>query len=86
MSAESILEILQTYSAQLITVFGGISPILGGVATLVIAGLIAYFSIKAKKEKVEEQNKKSGETIADRTGKDQDTVGKVQDKLDDFLQ
>jgi len=83
--SETMLEILQRYAAQLITVFGGISPALGGIATLVIAALIAYFSVKAKKEKTEEQNKKSGETIGDRTGKDQDTVGQVQDKLDDFL-
>jgi membrane protein implicated in regulation of membrane protease activity len=65
--------------------FGKLHPILGGIATLAIAALIAYFSMKVKKEKTEEQNKKSGETIGDRTGKDQDTVGQVQDKLDDFL-
>ena len=83
--SESILHALMQYAAQLIAVFGGISPILGGIATIVIAFLIAYFSIKAKKEKVADQDKKSGETIGDQTGKDQGTVGEVQDKLDDFL-
>lgn len=82
---QSILESLALYGAQIIAMFGAINPALGAGATALVAVLIAWFTIKAKKERNENQDKKSDETIGERTGKDQETVGKVEDRMDDFL-
>ena len=84
MSGE-VLQGLQQYGAQIIAFFGKINPIIGAIATLVVSVLIAYFSVKFRKEKTSEQEKHSGESIAEQTSKDQSTVGSVQDKLDDFF-
>lgn len=80
-----ILESLEKYGAEIIAFFGKLHPIAGAVITVVVASLIAYFSVKQKKEKLEEQIKDSGESIAEQTSKDQTTVESVQDKLDDFF-
>ena len=82
---QSILESLQIYGVKIIAMFGAINPYLGAGATAIFAILIAWYSVKAKKEKIDNQNNKSDEKIGSQTGKDQGTVGKVEDKLDDFL-
>lgn len=82
---EQMIQSLQENGAQIIAFFGKIHPIAGAVITLVIGGLLAYLGVKLKKQKYEEQVKESGETIGSQTGKDQSTVGSVEDKLDEFL-
>lgn len=83
--SDQILNSLQQYGAQIIAFFGKLHPIAGALITVVIGAMLAYFGLKVKKEKQEEQIKNSGESIADQTGRDQTTVGSVQDKLDDFF-
>jgi len=82
---QSILESLEIYGVKIIAMFGAINPYLGAGATAVFAILIAWYSVKAKKEKKDNQNNNSDEKIGSQTGKDQRTVGNVEDKLDDFL-
>jgi hypothetical protein len=82
---ESILQSLKLYSVQIISMFGAINPYLGAGATAVFALLIAWYTLKAKKEKKEDQNQRSDETIGNQTGKDQGTVDKVENRMDDFL-
>jgi hypothetical protein len=82
---EKILQNLQEYGTQVIAFFGKLNPIVGGVVTLLLGSLIAWFGFKVKRQKNDEQVRDSGESIGAQTGKDQSTVGAVQDKLDDFF-
>lgn len=82
---QQILDALTLYSVKIIAMFGTISPALGAAATAVFSLLIAWYTMKAKKERTDNQNQKSDETIGKETGKDQGTVDKVQDRMDDFL-
>ena len=81
----TILTALQTNGIQLITLFGSISPYLGGAVAVILAGLLIYVGFKAAAQAWADQKSNSGGSIGGEVGGDQNVAGNVTDNGNTFL-